>query len=220
VPPGTYFVRVRGVNAAGAGQASTELVLRMAPGGIVVPDAPSTIEPLEIAGKLTLTWTSPEFGPRPTSYLLEVGTAAGLSNIAAIPVTGNAFLFDGVPPGIYFVRLRSRVGTVTGPPSDDELMVVGHVPAPPSEPLRLSAGASNHVVTLSWTAPFFGPVTGYVIEAGTHTGASDIAVFNTGSTATSLVIPGVAPGRYFLRVRAVNALGVSPQGEERELVVP
>ncbi|MEZ5291337.1 MAG: carboxypeptidase regulatory-like domain-containing protein [Vicinamibacterales bacterium] len=220
VPPGTYFIRVRGVSAGGTGEASEERVLRVGPGSIVAPDAPYNVEPAVIAGRLTLTWLPPDHGPRPTSYLLEVGTAAGLSNIGVLPVAANLFQFDGVPPGVYFVRLRSRVGSVAGPPTDDVLMVVGNVPAPPSSPQEFTSQVSGNVVTLTWNAPFFGPVTSYVLEAGTHTGAADIAVFNTGSTATSLVIPGVPPGRYFLRLRALNALGASPQGFEREVVVP
>jgi predicted phage tail protein len=220
VPPGTYFVRVRGVNAAGPGAVSDELTLRVAAGGIVAPDAPYAVTPVVVAGRLSITWMAPDLGPRPSSYLVEVGTAAGLANIAVIPVTGNAFTFNGVPPGAYFVRLRSRVGAVAGPPTDDVLMVVGNVPAPPSAPQSFTASANGSVVTLSWGAPFFGPVTSYVVEAGTRQGASDIAAFSTGSTATSLVVPGVPPGRYFLRIRAVNALGSSPQSEEYELVVP
>ncbi|MEZ5291338.1 MAG: carboxypeptidase regulatory-like domain-containing protein [Vicinamibacterales bacterium] len=220
VPPGTYFIRVRGVSAGGTGAPSEERVLRVGPGGVVAPDVPDNVVPVVLAGRLTLTWAPPEFGPRPSSYLLEVGSAAGSSNIGVVPVTGNLFQFDGVPPGVYFVRLRSRVGSVAGPPTDDVLMVVGNVPAPPSAPRAFTSRVSGNVVTLSWDAPFFGPVTGYVLEAGTHPGAADIAVFNTGSSATSLVIPGVPPGRYVLRVRAFNALGTSPQSQERELVVP
>lgn len=220
VPPGTYFLRVRGVNGAGTGAASNEIALRVAPGGVAAPEPPEDLLPAVIAGRLSLTWIPPQLGPRPSSYQLEVGTAASRSDIAVLPVSGQVFQFNGVPPGVYFVRLRSAVGTVLGPPSRDVTMVVGDVPAPPSEPTGFASTVAGNVVTFRWSAPFFGPVTDYTLEAGTQPGAANIAVFRTGSPATSITIPGVPPGRYFLRIRAVNALGVGAQSEELELVVP
>jgi hypothetical protein len=80
----------------------------------------------------------------------------------------------------------------------------------------VSAGA----LTLTWSAPIFGPVTRYLLEAGTGSGLSNLAVLDTGSTGTSIVIPGVPRGRYFLRLRAINALGTSPPSNELEVVVP
>ena len=74
--------------------------------------------------------------------------------------------------------------------------------------------------TLTWAAPLFGPAaTSYVVEAGTATGLSNITVFNTGGSGTTLVVPGVPPGTYYVRIRAVNALGVSPPSFERVLTM-
>lgn len=220
IPPGTFFLRVRGVNGAGAGAASTELVLRVGAGGVVAPDPPDQLAPIVTEGRLTLTWQRPRTGPVPTSYLLEVGTAASRSDIAVIPTSTTVFQFSGVPPGVYFVRVRSVAGAVAGPPSLDSTMVVGNVPAPPGEPSFLTSSVAGNVVTIRWGAPYFGPVTDYVIEAGTQPGASNIAVFRTGNTATSITIPGVPPGRYYLRMRAVNAIGTSGPSFEHEMIVP
>lgn len=220
VPPGVFFIRVRGVNAAGAGPASSELTLRVGAGGIVAPNVPGEVSLIVSAGKLTATWSPPGNGPVPTSYLLEVGSAAGLSNIAVVPVAGQAFLFSGVPPGYYFVRVRAVVGGVAGPPTRDTVMIAGDVAAPPSEPRGFSSTVAGNVVTLSWRGPTFGPVTSYVLEAGTATGLANITTFSTGNANTSLVVPGVPPGTYFLRLRAVNAQGSSPPSFEHVLVVP
>lgn len=220
IPPGTFFLRVRGVNREGAGAPSNEIVLRVGAGGVVAPNPPEFLFPQVIDGKLTLTWDRPTSGPVPTSYQLEVGTAAGRSDIAVVPTPTRLFQFTGVPPGFYFVRVRAVVSGVVGSPSNDVTMVVGNVPAPPSEPTILPITVAGNVVTLRWEAPYFGPVTDYILEAGSQPGSSNIAVLRLGSTATSMTIPGVPPGRYYLRLRAVNALGVSAQSRERELVVP
>jgi len=220
IPPGTFFLRVRGVNREGVGTPSNEIVLRVGAGGVVAPNPPEFLFPQVVDGKLTLTWDLAQSGPTPTGYQLEVGTATGRSDIAVVPTPTRLFQFAGVPPGFYFVRVRAVAGGVVGVPSNDVTMVVGNVPAPPSEPTILPTTVAGNVVTLRWEAPYFGPVTDYILEAGSVPGASNIAVLRLGSTATTMTIPGVPPGRYYLRLRAVNALGVSAQSRELELVVP
>ncbi len=219
-PPGTYFVRVRGVNAAGTGAASAELTLRVGAGGFAAPDAPFQNLSLVSAGRLSATWIPSLTGPVPSSFLYEVGSATGRSDIAIVPAGAPRFRFDGVPPGYYFTRARAVANGVVGPPSPEIVMVAGNVAAPPSPPTNLTSQVSGRTVTLRWIASSFGPVTSYVLEAGTAPGLSNIAVFNTGSAATSLVVPGVPPGTYHLRLRAVNGQGASPPSFERLLVVP
>src|SRR5262249_4936980 len=90
----------------------------------------------------------------------------------------------------------------------------------PNAPTAFNASASGSVVTLNWTAPATGdPPTSYVIEAGSASGRIDIAVFDTGSNATSLAVFNVPAGTYFVRVRAVNSAGASPASNEVQLVV-
>jgi hypothetical protein len=71
-------------------------------------------------------------------------------------------------------------------------------------------------VTLAWEAPL-GPVTRYVIEVGSITGASDIARVSWPSTVLQTV--GVQAGLYFLRVRAENSCGLGLPSIERALTV-
>lgn len=219
VPPGTYYIRVRGVNASGTGPASSELTLRVAASGAILPGVPTNFQAWMSGQRLTVTWTAP-VGATPIGYQIEVGSAAGLSNVATLPVTARSFTYEPVPPGFYFLRVRAVVTGASGLPTTDVMINSGNVPAPPSEPSSFSATGSNGTVTLTWAAPLFGPAaTSYVVEAGTATGLSNITVFNTGGSGTTLVVPGVPPGTYYVRIRAVNALGVSPPSFERVLTM-
>jgi len=90
----------------------------------------------------------------------------------------------------------------------------------PGGTVNLSASVSGSTVTLNWQAPGSGdPATSYLIEAGSSSGLSDIASFNTGSTATSFIATGVPAGRYFVRVRALNSAGIGPASNEVIVIV-
>lgn len=220
VGPGTYYLRVRGVNAFGTGPVSGEVALVVGNGGVGAPNAPTNLVAWMSGGRLTMTWTAPIAGPVPTGYILEAGSAVGLADIAAVPLTARSFTFDPIPSGFFFLRVRAVAGAFVGAPSPDMMINVGNVPAPPSPPQTFFVSRSGSTATLTWTAPLIGTATSYIIEAGTATGLANLGVVNTGSTATTLVVPGVPPGTYFLRVRAANALGASPVSVERVLTMP
>ena len=75
-------------------------------------------------------------------------------------------------------------------------------------------------MTISWTSPVIGFSASYVIEASsTPGGPPNLANFNTGNASTTLAVPGVPTGIYYLRVRAVDASGVSTPSNEVQVVV-
>jgi len=97
---------------------------------------------------------------------------------------------------------------------------VGAATTAPEAPLNFSATASGSTVLLTWTAPVSGdPVTTYVIEAGSRSGASDLTIIATNSTAPAFSASGVGAGTYYVRVRAQNAGGVSSPSNESILIV-
>lgn len=220
VPPGTFILRVRALNPSGSSPASPELTLRVGVGGVVLPGAPINFETMVVAGRLTMTWSPPETGAAPTGYVIEVGSGAGLANIAVVPVTAASFTFSGVPPGFYYFRVRAQNAGGTSDPGEEQMLVAGTVAAPPSVVPRVASSVAGSVLTLTWDAPAFGPVTSYRVEAGTGVGLANLGVLDTGTTATTLVVPGVPRGTYYVRVRAVNGLGASPVSDERVIVVP
>ena len=56
-------------------------------------------------------------------------------------------------------------------------------------------------------------MTHYVLEAGSGPGLSNITVFNVGA-ATSVSVPAVPPGTYYVRVRAANSGRVGLPSDE------
>ena len=87
------------------------------------------------------------------------------------------------------------------------VVLVPDVPAPPS---ALSFSVDGRVVTLTW-APSAG-AQDYVVEAGSVSGASDL--YNTAVGALPSLVTPAPPGRYYVRVRARNASGVSAPSNE------
>jgi predicted phage tail protein len=78
---------------------------------------------------------------------------------------------------------------------------------------------SGSTVAFSWTAPAGETVTSYVLEAGSASGLANLLQLNTG-TPTAVTFQGVPPGRYYVRVRAVNDLGLGTASNEVAIIVP
>ena len=84
---------------------------------------------------------------------------------------------------------------------------------PPLAPVVSAPVVTRGLVDLSWTMPRESPaVTSHVLEAGLAPGSAAVSI-NLGAV-TSTRIPGVPPGRYYVRVRAVNASGTSVASNE------
>lgn len=86
--------------------------------------------------------------------------------------------------------------------------------APPSDPpAALQVLVTGNLVRLTWTPGAGEAPTGYVIEAGTAPGLANITKFVVGAV-TELDVPGVPPGRYHVRVRAMGGGGLSAPSPE------
>jgi len=219
VAPGTYYLRVRAVNAFGTSLPSNEVALVVGADGASQLSAPASFVAWTAGDRLTATWAAPTLGPTPTGYLLEVGSSGGLANIATLPTTLRSFVYGPVPPGFYFLRVRALLGASVGPASNEAVINVGNVPAPPDPP-GLSHTVAGSLVTFTFVPPVNGVPTSYLLEAGSAPGLRDITTFDTGTAATALSVPGVPPGAYYVRVRSRNAAGVGLASNEVVVIVP
>lgn len=84
------------------------------------PGPPTGVTATVVARTVTLQWTRPAVGT-PASYQLDAGTEPGLANLlAGVDLgPGTTATFQGVPPGVYYVRLRARIGTNVSAPSNE-----------------------------------------------------------------------------------------------------
>ncbi len=122
VGAGTYFVRVKAVNGAGIGPASNEVRLTVVGASSPCPSAPGAPRALtaSVTGStVILAWNgSPSL---PTSYMVEAGSSAGLSDVGNFDTasTSTTLRATGVGRGNYFVRVRARNACGVSAPSNE-----------------------------------------------------------------------------------------------------
>ena len=205
-PTGTYYVRLRAKNAAGESEPTP--TLRLDAGCTAPPGAPRFVNLFVNGSRLDLEWSRGQGNV--ASYVLEVGSASGLSDILTTPLSVSTRTIGGdVGPGTYYIRVKAANACGTGPASSEVFAVVGSATAFPGIPENLTATVSGSNISLSWSPPSSGGTpTGYVLEAGSGQGLADIARLTLGPVTTFSTGPIVPPGTYYVRVRAVNAAGI------------
>jgi glucose/arabinose dehydrogenase len=118
VPNGRYFVRVRAFNDHGISAPSAEVEVRV---GCIPPVPPSGLAADVGGGYAEVFWDA---AAGATSYVLEAGSAPGLSDVAVIP-TPTRILGGPVPPGTYYVRVRAANESCgLGDPSPEIVVIV------------------------------------------------------------------------------------------------
>jgi len=218
VPPGRYYVRNRAYNVWGVSPPSNELVVLVGPDGSMQPSPPLYVTGWMSGRRLTLTWDDARYadlsGGAPTGYMVEAGSSTGWSNLALLPSDRNSLVYEPVPDGYYFVRIRAVNAAGMSEPSAEVPIRSGDVSGPPGPPWRLTASVVRDKVELRWNGPLFGEPTSYFIEAGSGPMRSNLAGANTGSPVTATSFAGVPGGVYYVRVRAVNRFGASVASNE------
>jgi hypothetical protein len=133
VPAATYYVRVRARNAAGISGPSNEVIVVVAGGGGAcngAPNAPTALVASSSGSSVTLQWNAPSGGCAPSFYIIEAGSAPGLSNLATVNTSNAATTFsaNGVGSGTYYVRVRAGNARGAGGSSNEAVLVVGSTP--------------------------------------------------------------------------------------------
>lgn len=102
-----------------------------------------------------------------------------------------------------------------GGPAVTKIVAVGV----PSAPQSLTGNVNGTTVSLQWTPPASGTPNEYQLEVGSQANGSNLLVLRLPGTQTALSAPGIANGRYFVRVRAVNGGLAGAPSEELSLLV-
>jgi VHL beta domain/Gram-negative bacterial TonB protein C-terminal len=202
------------------------------------PQPPQNLQATYVGGILTLTWSPVAIGGAPTSYVIRAGYLPSLSNLAdfdtgSLATTFSTFVPPGFPPpdttgssvnpgGQLFIKVHSRNAVGTSVQSNVVLVDTrsgggGGVgcTSPPGTPGGLTMTVQGTTVSFSWIAS--ATASGYLLEAGSQSGAANLAAVNLGAQTTfSAPAP---PGTYFVRVRATNGCGQSPPSNEVVVVV-
>lgn len=206
-PAGTYYVRVRARNACGS-TASNEVVLALV-SSCPVPGMPGQPVASVAGSSVALSWTP---GSEATTHAFEAGSLPGLANLVNT-VTTTPGLSAQAPPGVYFVRARGRNACGSGPASPETMIAVGCTAPGSASPL--TSTVNGRLVSLTW--PAAAAATDYVLEAGTASGAANVAQLPVGTTAFTATAP---PGTYYVRVRPRNACGSGSWSNELTVTVP
>jgi hypothetical protein len=125
VGAGTYFVRVRALTTSEISAPSNEAVVVVTGADCAgIPGAPSGLSvALNSGGTVVLTWNAA--AGNPTSYVIEAGSAPGLTNVANSDLGLTTTLTaTGVGLGTYYVRIRARNACGIGPASGEITVVV------------------------------------------------------------------------------------------------
>jgi hypothetical protein len=186
--------------------------------------APTNVGVSVIGTVVTLSWNAPSSGTV-TSYVIEVGSAPGLTNLLTHD-TGNpstVFVADA-PIGVYYVRIRARSGAIVSLPSQSITVPVPTVCSSRPGAPYIGYTVTGSTVTLRWGGGSFSVGSrsnNVVFEAGTSVFAGNIARIvlpNSGQSMQSFSLTA-PPGAYFVRATHVNACGVSTRSNEQMVLV-
>jgi hypothetical protein len=119
-PPGTFWLRVAGRNQFGTSARSSAAAVQVSPSA---PEPPMATRAVITSGVVRIEWQPPPRGWPATSYLLEAGTAPGLSDIGTLPMTATSFQ-AAVPAGVYYVRVRAVNASGASAPGDEMIVNV------------------------------------------------------------------------------------------------
>jgi Fibronectin type III domain len=145
-----------------------------------------------------------------TNYHIDVSTDAGFaSNVNTFQSTALTRAISGLIPGIvYYYRVRAE--NTTGQSANSNVIELLTVPATPTE--LPSTDIFTNKFTANWSAS--ASAVKYFVDVATDAGFTQFvsnAFQNREVVTNSLEVTGLSAGtEYFIRVRAMNASGTSP----------
>lgn len=171
---------------------------------------PSALRARPVGPSTEFAWNPPASAPA-GGYVLEAGVAPG-QTVAALPLGPATRFSAAVPPGTFFVRVRSLGAGGGSEAVSNEILVTGGCAAPPPMPAGFSAtllAPTLDRVRFSWTLPD-ALVSSYALVAESAPGLNDIATIAVaGGSDAHTHASAIPAGTYYVRLRATNACGAS-----------
>lgn len=183
----------------------------------VAPGPPSNLVATVNGFTVSFMWSAPQLGGAATSYVIEAGTAPGSTN-ALVANIGNTtgFAATSPAPGTFFIAVRAVNADGMSPRSNEVMVTLpGGGVAPPPPPAGVTAQAAGSTVTIAWMGS--PSATSYQIQASLSPSGPTIASLPVGGT--SLSVPAVPAGTYYLRVIASGPGGMSAPSSEVAVTV-
>lgn len=202
-----YYFNVAAYNKPHLGAKANEVST------VVESRALASLEPPLVNGSnVTLRWHALSMSPI-VDFLLEAGSASGLSNIFSGSVGSITQLSASVGPGTYFVRVKPRTTTHVGNAYNEVSFSVGAggCSAPPPAPEHVAGQLHGTAAMISWR-PSPGATT-YGVQAGSGSGLSNLFEGVVGPI-PALSAPVPAGFRAYVRIYAINPCGISPPSRE------
>ncbi|MGC9347230.1 MAG: S8 family serine peptidase [Anaerolineae bacterium] len=210
-PMGTWYYRVRAVNADGESEWSEVRSVEVKPGAPILNPITNLGQP----DAYRLSWEAVQGA---LGYRLQESDDISFTT----PITrylGTDLSYDvtGQPGGRWYYRVQAYNEISTSPWSTTRYtdVVTSTVPSPVLQPIDNSDGDRNYTIT--WTA--VPTPTGYTLEQSSSVYFSAPTLAYTG-TFTQVTALDQAPGQWYYRVRAHTALGSSPWSNIESVVVP
>lgn len=224
VPPGIYYVIVLfGMAPPTPALDGAWTRIDVGAGCTAAPNAPGMWDEDDgDASHISLQLREAEEGCPAEWFVLEAGSAPGLADLAVIPMQDTSY--EGYPPlGTYYLRLRAANRFGGSVPSEEIVVSIAGCD-PPAAPIGFAAQVTGSTVHLSWSPPLSGgiqTITGYALVASAQWPPVPVG-FQVSASTTSLTVPGVPPGTYYVQMAAQTSCpsGTGLPSEMLTVVVP
>ncbi|MGD9904137.1 MAG: reprolysin-like metallopeptidase [Vicinamibacterales bacterium] len=183
------------------------------------PDPPTTLTVSGAGSALAVSWTAASTGSTPTSYAVYVGTSPGATTLPVQTTAGTSLSVPLTASGTYYARVRARNAHGESTDSPESSVSIAVPNGKPGKLPKPRAWTSGRTLLMEWDpAPSAEPIIGHVLEVGAAPAVGDLLVLPL-SASRSFTAPGVPVGTYWLRVRAVSAVGAGDASDDVGMVM-